>query len=126
MMCTSPAISSEKGFTLLEVMVAVAILAIVFVSLLQLVVRGITFADYDKTITKATLFAREKMSEGLSGGSIEINVEGSGEDEYEDFTWERSLTPTIFKGISQMKVTVKWVDGEDESELSLTQFVFDG
>ncbi|MBN2383796.1 type II secretion system minor pseudopilin GspI [bacterium] len=116
----------QPGFTFLEVMIAVAILAIALVALLRLVVLGVHNADYDKTMTLATLLAREKISEGLLLTGAERNGGGQGEHEFSDYSWERTVTATVFNRIEQITVTVKWVEGEEERNVVLTQFIFQG
>lgn len=117
---------ADSGFTLLEVMIAVAILAISLVSLLNLVATGIGNADYDQTITMATLYAREKIIEGLTINEVQVDSEGKGEGHYERFSWERSSMATVFSGITQIKVTVFWEDGNELQSITITQFIFSG
>lgn len=117
------AITRNSGFTFLEVMIAVAILSIALVALLRLVVMGIQNADFDKTLTLATLLAREKLNEGLILTGDERNGEGKGENKFEIFKWERTVSATVFNRIEQMTVIVTWMQGEEERRVSLTEFI---
>ncbi|SHM51979.1 type II secretion system protein I [Caldanaerovirga acetigignens] len=54
---------ADKGFTLLEMAVAVAILGIVVASLVGLFVQSLFASKYSKEITAATLLAQEKIEE---------------------------------------------------------------
>jgi len=119
-------LKKTRGFTFLEIMIAVAILSIALVSLLRLVVLGIHNAEYDKVVTLATLLAREKLNEGLLLTEVSLNAEGRGEDEFSQFTWQRAVTPTVFNRIEQIQVTVQWLEGEEERNVVLTQFIFRG
>ena len=111
---------------IMTIMIAVAILSIALVSLLRLVVLGIHNADYDKTLTMATLLAREKLNEGLVLSGAERDAEGEGEDEFSQFSWERAVTATVFNRIEQLTVTVTWTEGEEERSVTLTEFIFQG
>jgi len=116
---------SQRGFTFLEVMIGVAILSIALVSLLRLVVLGISNVDYDKTIPLATLYAREIMNEGFTVTGDARNAEGRGEDLYDLFTWKRTITPTVFNRISQLKVVIEWQEGEEKRNATFTEFIFE-
>ena len=54
---------STAGFTLLEIMVAVAILSATLVVLLQIVTNNIRATNHAKLTTAATFLARNKMSD---------------------------------------------------------------
>ena len=64
------------GFTLLEIMLALVIIATVLVALLGLQSRTIGLGDRQQKITQATLLAQERMSE------IEIAIDNSAGDEF--------------------------------------------
>lgn len=119
-------IKQENGFTLLEVMIAVAIMAIALVSLLHLIVLNIGYAQQDKIITMATFFARQKIVEGLALTEGQRDGEGEGEDEFQIFSWKRTVMPTVFNKISEMKVIITWKENDEERELSVMQYIFDG
>lgn len=54
---------ADKGFTLLEIAIAVAILGIVVASLLGLFAQSLFASKFSKEITAATLLAQEKIEE---------------------------------------------------------------
>ena len=62
--------SRSRGFTLLEVMLAVAILALVLVSLMGLQSRSSQDVMVAERITTATLLAKRLMTEALMTGSL--------------------------------------------------------
>jgi len=81
---------SESGFTLLEVMVSVAIIAIVFVSLLRLHGQSISMNETSRFYATAPFLAQEKMAEikadssafsGSQSGTFGGDVPGT-------YTWE--------------------------------------
>ena len=54
---------SKRGFTLLEITIALAILATALVTLLAGINAGVLFSDRDRDFTIAAFLAQEKMSE---------------------------------------------------------------
>jgi len=90
----------SAGFTLLEIMVAVAILSSTLVVLLQIVTNNIRATNHAKLQTAATFLARNKMSDvedeilydGFSSDSE--TAKGTFKDEgrgYDKFRWETSI-----------------------------------
>ncbi len=86
------------GFTLLEIMVAVAILATTLVVLLEIVTNNIRATNHAKLTTAATFLARNKMSDieddilynGFSSESE--NAKGTFKaDGYDQYRWETSI-----------------------------------
>lgn len=90
--------SSSSGFTLLEIMVAVAILATTLVVLLEIVTNNIRATNHAKLTTAATFLARNKMSDIeddilYNGFSSETeNAKGTFKaDGYDQYRWETSI-----------------------------------
>ena len=82
----------QAGFTLLEVMVAVSIIAMSFVSLLGSQSQSISIADISRFETTAAMLAREKLSELQLAGFSEL-TDGSGqfEDDFADYAWQSEV-----------------------------------
>lgn len=96
-----------SGFTLIEVIVAIAILSISFVLVLQLFSNGLKAARTSCDYTRAIVLAKDKMDE-LSDDP----VSGSGEFD-EGFMWESEVEPykedeeSEYK-LLKIKVKVTW------------------
>ncbi len=91
--------SNRSGFTLLEVVVAIGILAISLVAIFEMQGGNIETAMRTRDITVATLLARSKMidieqelfEEGFT--DFEESMSGTFEDEgWPEFSWEADLT----------------------------------
>ena len=114
----------SKGFTLLEVMVAVSIMAMVLVSLLGLKNRSmqdVTVADH---ITTATILAKRTMVDVMFSKPSKPD-EGEGtfpEEEYKDYTWKKTITATPFVQIMEVRVAVLWKDGERQEMVELVSY----
>jgi general secretion pathway protein I len=116
---------TQQGFTLLEVMVAVAILAMVLVTLMGVKngsTRDVILADH---ITTATLLAKRMMTQTLLTGTLTPN-EDEGEfpeDEFKGFTWKKtiSLVPVEVKFL-EVRVAVLWKEGERQEMVELVSY----
>ncbi|WP_339138522.1 MAG: type II secretion system protein [Candidatus Electrothrix sp. GW3-4] len=85
--------SSQTGFTLLEVMVAVAIIGMTFVSLLGSQSQSISIADISRSETTAAMLAREKLSDLQLIGFDELdNSTGQFDDPFADYFWQAKVS----------------------------------
>ena len=108
--------SKNSGFTLLEVMVAVALMAVALTTLLGSQSQSVSFANSAKFETMAALLARGKMSELVTQGSDELS--GAGGDfgeEYPGYAWEAEVSDFTIEGaesvsdyLKQIDLTVTW------------------
>jgi len=80
--------SPNSGFTLLEVMVAVLIIATVLVGVMRLQGRTIAMNETFRFYTIAPMLAQAKMSEIISNPDY-IDIQSSGEcgDEFPSYSW---------------------------------------
>lgn len=85
----------QKGFTLLEVMIAVAILAIALTSLFGSQSASVALATETRFNTHAPLLARMQMAEILSGDEI-ISAEGDFGEEFPEFSWKLQTEEAFF------------------------------
>jgi type II secretion system protein I len=117
----------SKGFTLLEVMVAVAILGFVLVSLLGLASRSGQDVIVAERITTATLLAKRKMTETLPPlGTLTLGEdEGEFEEEdFKDYTWKKiiSISPTPIVKLKEVRIAVLWKEGDRQEMLELVSY----
>ncbi len=114
----------RSGFTLLEVMVALLIIATSFVVLLHTRNQSVIAADYAKRATVATLLASEKMSDIEHGDFPETGEESSNfDDDYSEYRWKTSVSDTAYENIREVKVDVQWGDGSSVRSVGLVSFV---
>jgi len=119
------AIRNREGFTLLEVMVAVSIMAMVLVSLLGLKNRSMQDVMLAEHITTATMLARRMMVETLLAKPRQP-AEDEGvfpEEEYQDYTWKKMVTQVPLQvQIMEVRVAVFWKEGEREERVELVSY----
>ncbi len=116
------------GFTLLEVMVALAVIAFAFVGLLGLHGRNIKAIARDQQLTRATLLARELVSQiqfqVASGGLQQLSDSHGTFEGYPGYRWERQVLTTGLDEMREVIVRVIW-DERTPSACELVYFVRD-
>jgi general secretion pathway protein I len=110
----------RAGFTLLEVMIAVAILAITLTVLFGSQSQSLSLAVEAKFNTRAMFLLGQKFAE-LEGGFLELqNEEGDFGDEYPDFRWKVEINDAdlpelesldnLELPLKQVALTIFWAD----------------
>jgi len=117
---TTPLAASRGGFTLLEVLVAVAVLATALVSLLSLHGRNIQTVAYDQQLSRATLLAQDLMTRTLVAESFPEPTQSSGEFASDpDFRWQleilRGPTPELEEEMREIRIRVFWDPGDPDA-----------
>lgn len=94
------------GFTLLELIVALAIVAVVATAVFQLQDQGFRSYLRARQITSATLLAQDILAEAqfspLSSGRGRFQTSTG-----EEFIWERVVTATNFPGVQDVRVRIR-------------------
>jgi len=95
----------NRGFTLLEVMIAVAILAMVVV--FQSQSQSISMAGNARFLTTASLLAQGRMAE-IEAAAVTGISSGSGDfgEDYPDYIWRVEVTDTDLDFMKRVEVKV--------------------
>lgn len=130
----------KNGFTLLEVLLAIALLAIALPVLLGLRNFDLDLHARAEELTAATLLAQEKLLETELLGVYPIG-EVSGEfqgtplgvqsttqfpDRAMGYRWKRTVSPTPLELIREVCVQVSWPRGATEETVEVSTYVFAG
>ncbi len=117
----------DRGFTLIEILVAISVLAISLVVILQLFSGGLKSVRLSNQYTRAIFYAREKMEEILLMEDLEEGLQ-EGESE-EPLRWraeivliepeEEEASKLPFDTLKIM-VDVMWHEGEKEKHFQIS------
>ncbi|HUJ80133.1 MAG TPA: prepilin-type N-terminal cleavage/methylation domain-containing protein [Nitrospiria bacterium] len=115
---------SRSGFTLLEIVVALAVLAVALTALLTLRNRDVALQAHARHLVTATSLARAKMEE-LSRGAETDQTENAGNfgDHYPGYVWTRVEEPTPVPTWVELTVTVSWPEGGRQEQVALVTYV---
>jgi general secretion pathway protein I len=119
----------DKGFTLLEVMVSVAIIAIVLVSILKLQGQSITMNETIRFYTIAPMRADAKISElTLNPDNFELSSSGDFGDDFPGYAWEVGVEELKIDVFESPELTLKKIDvginlNDGELKFSLRHFL---
>ena len=116
------------GFTLLEVMIAIGILAIGLIVLLQTHVMNLKMIAHSQLSMKAMLLAERRIAEIEAGGVKTIGETEGDFEEFPEFYWREVVTPfsignEVLGGVSRVEVIVSWEEGSGEEEVKLVTYV---
>lgn len=114
----------QQGFTLLEVMVALAILAVALVTILSLQAASIDLGNEATVITKATLLAQERMTGLISQERLRPGQdEGELKENIPPFGWKTTVEDTDREGMQKVTLVVTWQEGSKTRDLELVTYV---
>ncbi|WP_321533072.1 prepilin-type N-terminal cleavage/methylation domain-containing protein [uncultured Desulfuromonas sp.] len=120
--------SRQCGFTLLEVMIALAIIGSALIACLSLANRSVFSNDEVQRITTATMLAQHKMSEleteSRLGELDTSELEGDWEEPYQQYRWQVEYSATPVSGVQQVTVSVLWGKKARNEEVTLDSFLF--
>lgn len=129
---------TQRGFILLDILLALAILAIGLPVLLGLANRDLELLAHARALTAATLLAQEKLLEtevmgfppvGHQTGDFYtpprgMRMEHQIDDRREIFRWTRIVDPTPVAELREVRVRISWPRGRTEQMVEMTTYVF--
>lgn len=122
--------NSERAFTLLEVMIALALVATALTVLLALGNRSIGVGERVQRLTAATLLAQRKMTElelaARQGGSELRPEEGVFAEPYTGYRWRTAYSETPLAAVKRVDVIVVWGEERRNEAVEVTSFLFGG
>jgi general secretion pathway protein I len=110
-----------KGFTLLEVVVALAIMAAVILTVLGSLNYHLDSIAAERDTTTLTLLARNRLAELEQQGGLQRKGEGTFAPFHADVTWRSELFPAQIPALQKLVVTVQ--RRGDKREVALVRYV---
>lgn len=118
----------RRGFTLLEVLIALSVIAIAFVTLLGWHARNIRQIAYNQNLTRAVMLARDQASlvqfQVLQGGIDSLQSGGGAIDGYPAYRYDLMVLPTAMESLRQVVLRIIW-DERNPAACEVTFFVRD-
>lgn len=130
--------ANDFGFTLLEVMIAMAILALALPILLGLRNWDLDLHARAGDITAATMLAQEKLVEaelspifpiGETSGDFQnpppgYQALGDIANRADKYRWKRIVTTTPLNAVREVKIQIFWQQGNQDETLEVSTYVF--
>jgi len=113
---------TKRGFTLIEVVIALAILAVGLVGILSLFPIGFDAARRSVNSTQAALYSREKLEQVKNAGFPSV---GTTNGTFPDplYTWSQNVTEPTAGVLRKIDLTVKWQYGTRSYQQVFTTYV---
>jgi general secretion pathway protein I len=115
---------NPRGFTLLEVLISLSIIAIVLITCLRAQNQSIRLYHLSRDMTVATILARQKMGEIELAGFPELGEEeGDFEDTFPGFTWRQRVSETPFEEARRIDLSITWKEGTGERSVDVIAYI---
>jgi general secretion pathway protein I len=127
---------AARGFTLMEVVAALAIVSIALLALLRLHLLSMRASDRAQVLSQAVFLAQEKMAETLAGGYPPVGTQsGVVETDGPQLTWRTEVTEARpaqshlsdlkLGRLRRLSVDVAWPKGAGQDHIQMTTYVAD-
>jgi general secretion pathway protein I len=102
-----PMRKNESGFTFIEIMMAMMILATALVAVYQLQSQSISMATESRFKTSAALLAQSKMTDVEASATLNNRTEeGDFGTDFPQYSWRLAVTDTELSSFKKIEVTV--------------------
>ena len=123
------AIGRSKGFTLIEIMISVAILSFGMILILQGFTHSLNILRISQNNLQATLLAEEKMAQiqiDAKKSQYGFLADSNGESKIDniEFRWQTSITPDEeYEDLNELLTTVSWKEGKREGMVPVITYL---
>ena len=113
--------AGRRGFTLLEVMVSLAVMAVVILAVISAAGYHLGLIAGERDDTALTLLGREQLDE-LAARAVSGSEEGTFAPAHPELSWRSEVLPTDHPAVTKLKVKVK--RASDQREVTLVRYLF--
>jgi type II secretion system protein I len=111
---------SRRGFTLLEVLVSLAILSVTLLLAYEVLSGAIAAEDRSERWTVASFLGESLVRESVAGWPETGDAEGKFAAPMDSYSWKRSIRPAMHPDAREVHVTVTWSSESREEKVTLT------
>ncbi len=116
---------SSRGFTLLEVMVSLAIISLTLTMILSLLNRSAAIHVSSEQSTIGILLAQEILVKTELGGIPSVGqTKGDFGSKFPQFRWSRDVKSTLFPQVREVFIEVFWGPTSTQESVNLSTYVF--
>lgn len=114
----------NKGFTLLEVIVAMVIVVIGLILISQTFSTGLRAVRVSDKATVARFLAEQKLTElELQDYSTLQTTSGDFGTDYPEFTWQEEVSSTDLDNLTQVNLTISWTEDNATRTLLISKLI---
>lgn len=112
---------SNKAFTLLEVLITVAILSTAIVFVFRSFTASLSSVKFSQNITLACYLAKSKLWEIEQYYKNNLELPASGEETVQNkkFNWSYEITVSETSNLEQLKLTISWQENIREAPYTI-------
>jgi general secretion pathway protein I len=111
------------GFTLLEIVLAMAVLALALLALLTLRNRDVALQAHARHLVSATALAQHKLEELIvSAEARDAGQPGDVGERYPGYRWDWTIEPSPLDGWLELRVEVNWPEGSRRERVELVGY----
>lgn len=119
------ALERDDGFTLIEILVSLAIMGLVLPVVLMAFSNGARTRAVSANRTTAAYLLRDKISEMEATGVPEVGDDAGEFEEGSSFSWETSVASTDVEGLFDVTVTIVWQERGEERTFAIRAYMAD-
>ncbi len=115
----------RKGFTLIEVLVALVVVVAALTMISQGFMTGARASTGSQFVTRAALLSQRVMTD-FETGQLPLTSNQSGKfDDEPDFSWESNSVTGSITGLTQLTITIKWQERNQDRSFELVRLMKD-
>jgi general secretion pathway protein I len=113
--------STCAGFTMVEVVVALAILGTTIIAVFGAMRSCSRAAHHTRMLTKSVLLAETLLAEAKTS---ELAVFETTQGQKDSYTWTVRIAPTPIENLGAIRVEVKWLEQQREQQYELLSLIY--